>query len=197
MTETHAEQSTTDWTALHLDALNLFGALVDEIDDWTSATPDSGWTIADLVRHVISEVQQEPTLLAGRTAGEALSRVDIDGDALAADWAATASKATDAWTRAELGSPVHLSYDTVTAEHYLHEMVAEITIHAWDLARAVGAQERLPEQLVEAAWTVFEPQQATLQASGLYASIVPVAEDAPLQTRLLALTGRDDRIPAL
>ena len=92
---------------------------------------------------------------------------------------------------------MNLSYDVVTAGQYLHESVAEVTIHSWDLARALGTDERLPEVLVEAAWTVFEPQQATLEASGLYASIVPVPADASLQTRLLALTGRDDRIPAL
>jgi hypothetical protein len=42
-------------------------------------------------------------------------------------------------------------------------------------------------------WTVFEPQKDTLEASGLFASPVPVADDAPLQSRLLAITGRDDR----
>ncbi len=73
--------------------------------------------------------------------------------------------------------------------------MADVTIHAWDLARATGSDETLDEELVAAVWTIFEPQRDTLQASGLYASPVPVAEDAPLQSRLLALTGRDDRVP--
>jgi hypothetical protein len=42
-------------------------------------------------------------------------------------------------------------------------------------------------------WTVFEPQKDTLEASGLFASPVPIDEDAPLQDRLLAVTGRDGR----
>jgi len=45
-------------------------------------------------------------------------------------------------------------------------------------------------------WTVFEPQRETLAASGLYAPPVPLPEDAPLQSRLLAITGRDDRVAA-
>jgi uncharacterized protein (TIGR03086 family) len=88
---------------------------------------------------------------------------------------------------------VHLSHDTVTAADYLREQVADVTIHSWDLARATDADEELDEALVEAVWTVFEPQRDTLQASGLYASPVPLGDEAPLQSRLLALTGRDDR----
>jgi uncharacterized protein (TIGR03086 family) len=79
---------------------------------------------------------------------------------------------------------------------YLKEQVADVTIHSWDLARAVGASEELDGELVAAVWTVFEPQRDALELSGLFASPVPVADDAPLQSRLLALTGRDDRIAA-
>jgi hypothetical protein len=43
---------------------------------------------------------------------------------------------------------------------------------------------------------VFEPQRDTLEASGLFASPVPIDPAAPLQSQLLALTGRDDRIAA-
>jgi len=74
--------------------------------------------------------------------------------------------------------------------------VSDVTIHTWDLARAIGAPEELDPELVDAVWTVFEPQQETLALSGLYAAPVALPEDAPLQSRLLAVTGRDDRIAA-
>ena len=76
---------------------------------------------------------------------------------------------------------------------YLREQVSDVAIHTWDLARAVGADEELDTELVEAVWTVFEPQKETLAASGLYAPPVPLPDDAPLQQRLLAVTGRDPR----
>ena len=71
--------------------------------------------------------------------------------------------------------------------------MSDVAIHTWDLARAVGADEELDTELVEAVWTVFEPQKETLAASGLYAPPVPLPDDAPLQQRLLAVTGRDPR----
>jgi len=90
---------------------------------------------------------------------------------------------------------VTLSYDTVAASDYLREQVSDVTIHSWDLARATAADESLDPALIEAVWTVFEPQRDTLEASGLFASPIPSDENAPLQTRLLALTGRDPRRP--
>ena len=65
--------------------------------------------------------------------------------------------------------------------------------NAWDLARAVGVDETLDELLVEASWTIFEPQRETLAASGLFAAPIAIGEDFPLQLRLLAITGRDPR----
>ena len=81
----------------------------------------------------------------------------------------------------------------VNAAGYLREVVSDVTIHSWDLARAVAADESLDDHLVEAVWTVFEPQKDMLAASGLTATSVPIGMNAPLQSRLLALTGRDDR----
>jgi hypothetical protein len=57
----------------------------------------------------------------------------------------------------------------------------------------VSTDELLDDHLVEAVWAVFEPQKDMLAASGLHAASVPVQKNAPLQSRLLALTGRDDR----
>ena len=81
----------------------------------------------------------------------------------------------------------------MTAAGYLQEVVSDVTIHSWDLARAVSTDELLDDHLVEAVWTVFAPQKNMLAASGLYSATMPVRKNAPLQSRLLALTGRDDR----
>ncbi len=44
-----------------------------------------------------------------------------------------------------------------------------------------------------AVWEDLQPQREMLGASGLFAPPVPMPDDAPLQDRLLALTGRDPR----
>jgi len=182
-----------DWLDLQRRAHREFGARVAAVTDWHAPTPDTDWDVTDLVRHVIEEQQWVPHLLAGRSIPQAqLSMEKLRAD-LVEEWSLYSFAATSAWVETPADAPVQLSYDTVEARDYLREQVADVTIHAWDLARAVGAEEKLDDELVRAVWTVFEPQKDALEASGLFASPVPVPDDAPLQSRLLAITGRDDR----
>jgi uncharacterized protein (TIGR03086 family) len=188
--------STIDWRELQKVAHRTFARHIAAVSDWSAATPDEQWDVRALVTHVIEEQQWVPLLLAGRSTAEVRSRLQPLGEDLAAEWDAYSAAAERAWQNADLDAPVRLSSDTIPAAHYLAEQVADVIVHTWDLARAVGADDRLDPRLVDAAWSIFEPQKDTLEASGLFASPVPITDDAPLQSRLLALTGRDDRVPA-
>jgi uncharacterized protein (TIGR03086 family) len=186
----------TDWRELQKQAHARFAAHLTHVEDWSGPTPDTDWDVRQLVSHVIEEQQWVPLLLAGRSVGEARSRIDpLDAD-LISEWERYSTAATRAWEEIDLRADVQLSSDTVPAGDYLREQVSDVIVHTWDLARSIGADERLDDVLVEAAWTIFEPQKDTLEASGLFASVIPIDEDAPLQSKLLALTGRDDRIAA-
>lgn len=182
-----------DWLDLQVRAHAEFSRRLDAVVDWTAPTPDTEWDVAALVRHVIQDQQWVPALLDGRTIDEAGERIEPLGDDLVGEWRRHSAAATDAWASAAGGTSVQLSYDTVTAEDYLREQVSDVAIHSWDLARAVGADEHLDDLLVEATWTIFEPQQEALALSGLYARPIEMPDDAPLQARLLAITGRDPR----
>ncbi|GAB3389289.1 hypothetical protein GCM10027568_11350 [Humibacter soli] len=195
----HAEQekhhmSFTDWLDVQVGAHAAFGERIELVVDWSAPTPDVDWDVRELVSHVIEEQQWVPLLLAGRTVGEARSRLEPLGSDLVAEWRRYSLAATRAWASVDPDAKVNLSYDRVPASAYLREQASDVIVHTWDLARAIGADEQLGDALVAAAWTVFEPQKETLEASGLFASPVPVPEDASLQSRLLALTGRDDRV---
>ena len=182
-----------DWVRLQHLAHQEFAARISAVDDWDAPTPDTDWTVRDLVAHVVEEQQWIPHLLAGRSLEQARASIDALRDDLAGEWALYSLAATSAWRSTPSDARVQLSYDTVTMADYLREQVADVAIHTWDLARAIGADEDLDPEIVEAVWTVFEPQKDTLAASGLYAPPVPLPDDAPLQQRLLAVTGRDPR----
>ncbi|MFZ7088234.1 TIGR03086 family metal-binding protein [Curtobacterium sp. RRHDQ10] len=182
-----------DWIDLQERAAAEFGRRLAAVTDWDAPTPDSEWTTRDLVTHVIDEQRWIPLLLTGRDHEQAEADLEPIGDDLVAAWSSFAAAATAAWHDVPMDTPVHLSTDTVRAGDYLAEQTSDITIHTWDLARATGSDERLPDDLVEAVWTVFEPQIDSLAASGLYDAPVRVDDQAPLQTRLLAATGRDAR----
>ena len=184
-----------DWHKLQRRAHQEFAARIAAVTDWSAPTPDTDWNIRDLVAHVVEEQQWVPQLLAGRSITQAKADIDPLREDLAEEWALYSLAATSAWEATTPETSVQLSYDTVRAEEYLREQVADVAIHTWDLARAAGADETLDPELVKAVWCVFEPKQAELAATGLYASMVQVPDDAPLQTRLLAVTGRDVAAP--
>ena len=190
----HTEDS-YDWLALQKQAHREFARALEAVTDWDAPTPDTEWNVRMLVTHVVQEQQWVPQLLAGRTVQQAKRYLDRLGGDLRAEWRLYSLAATAAWDEAKPDALVSLSYDTVPVIDYLREQTSDVAIHAWDLARATGADETLDTTLVEAVWTVFEPQKDALSASGLYAVPVELSDDAPLQSRLLAVTGRDDRRP--
>jgi len=184
-----------DWHKLQHVAHREFAARIAAVTDWDAPTPDTDWNVRDLVAHVVEEQQWVPALLGGLSLTEAQAQIDPLRDDLAGEWELYSLAASAAWNETEASASVQLSYDTVTAEEYLREQVADVAIHTWDLARAAGADETLDPELVQAVWCVFQPKQAELARTGLYASPVQVSDDAPLQTRLLAVTGRDVNAP--
>jgi uncharacterized protein (TIGR03086 family) len=182
-----------DWLVLQRRAHSEFGRRVAAVTDWEAPTPDTDWNVRDLVSHVVEEQQWVPELLAGRTQEQAEHDIEPLRDDLAGEWELYSFSATAAWHHTPLDRSVHLSYDTVDARQYLREQVSDVAIHAWDLARATGSDEHLDDELVAAVWSVFEPQKDHLAATGLYASPVMVGEEASLQDKLIAVTGRDPR----
>jgi uncharacterized protein (TIGR03086 family) len=190
-----------DLLALFRTASDEFGARVHAVteEQWSAATPDTEWTVADLVKHLIDEHRWMPPLLHGLDLDSAEKVVagtrdlPVDGGVganLAESWdeAATASRAATAEEDA-LQRTVTLSRGDTPAEQYVAEMTFDAIVHAWDLGKAIGFSEPLPEELVVWAWEQV-PQLDDLAATGLFAPPVEVAEDAPLIDRLVAATGR-------
>jgi uncharacterized protein (TIGR03086 family) len=85
---------------------------------------------------------------------------------------------------------VHLSFGDVPGSEYTLQLFADHLIHAWDLARAIGADEQLDEELVASCASWFGPVEDVYRSAGAIAARPPVADDADAQTVLLACFGR-------
>jgi len=118
----------------------------------------------------------------------------FEGDILGADpqaaWKEAAAVALAAASPEALGRTVHLSYGDVPAQEYLGQLTADHVIHAWDLARGIGADERLDPELVQFVHTAVAPQIEPARSAGMFGPAVEVPAGADLQAKLLALTGR-------
>ncbi|WP_260609844.1 TIGR03086 family metal-binding protein [Streptomyces sp. WAC06614] len=180
----------------HAEALALFGERVHAIadDQWDAPTPCTDWTVRDLVNHVVGEQRWVPPLVAeGRTLADIGHSLDGDllGDAPVASWDTAAAAARAAFTApGALDRTVPLSSGPTPGSAYCRELVCDCAVHTWDLSRAIGADERLPDTLVALATEVVTPLGDGLAASGMFAEPVPVPPDADAQTRLLGLLGR-------
>jgi len=87
--------------------------------------------------------------------------------------------------------PVHISMGDVPGANYTLEVLADLTIHGWDLARAIGADDTIDPALLDAVEPFYERVMGTWKLSGAFGGDVDPPEDADRQTRLLALLGRE------
>jgi uncharacterized protein (TIGR03086 family) len=85
---------------------------------------------------------------------------------------------------------VHLSFGDFPGREYTMQVFADLLIHGWDLARAIGADERLDPDPVEACAGWFEPVEEAYHAGGAIGPKVEAPPDADAQTHLLASFGR-------
>lgn len=81
-------------------------------------------------------------------------------------------------------------FGDMPAEDFLKLMIADRTLHGWDLADAIGADVELDKEAVRVAYDFLLPQVDDLREKGVFEPEVPVLAGAPLQDRLLGLTGR-------
>ncbi|MGW6457352.1 TIGR03086 family metal-binding protein [Streptomyces sp. NPDC055078] len=180
----------------HTEALALFTERVHAVraDQWDEATPCTDWSVRDLVNHLTAEQLWVPDLV---TDGSGIEEVGdaYDGDVLGtrprAAWDAAARAARRAFAEpGALKRTVRLSYGETPAVAYCAQMITDAVVHSWDLSRAIGAPERLPDALVSFALDEVTPYASALSKTGLFAPPIEPPPGDSHQARLLALLGR-------
>lgn len=159
-------------------------------DGWDNDTPCADWTVRELVNHLTAEHLWAPRLLAGESI-EQIGR-DFDGDVLGDDpqaaWDSAAAVSREEWARVNDQTPVTLSFGQTDAGEYAEQMLLDLTVHAWDLAR--GA--RIDEGAVVAEAVLHVRAYASgkdYSGTGLFAAKVGTDSSDP-QDQLVALLGR-------
>lgn len=179
----------------HGEALALFTERVHAVraDQWDAPTPCTDWSVRELVNHLAVEQLWVPPMLDGASVADLGDSLDGDllGDDPAAAWddAAAAARTVFAAPGA-LDRTALLSQGPTRADAYCAQMTADAIVHAWDLSRAIGADERLPKALVDFARREVEPYVDSLAGTGLFAEPVSPPAGADAQTVLLAELGR-------
>jgi len=169
-------------------------ALIDA-DQWTLPTPCPDWNVTELLGHVIAGSQMAAAIAGGADRGEAIELLSTNfvGDDPMSALDTALSLAETALT--------HPDVDERICQHPAGNMpgsqvrslrISDLVVHQWDLARAIGADESLDAEVVQIAWDDISPMTPIIAQLGVFGDgpSATVAEDAPLQLRLLDLMGR-------
>ncbi|MFI0814931.1 TIGR03086 family metal-binding protein [Streptomyces sp. NPDC021098] len=172
-------------------------------EQWASPTPCAEWNVRALVNHMARGNLSYLGLLNGETSEDFLRQ--RDADALGADPVGAYVRSVRDCANAFAGPGALervLDYPLgrITGRQALAVRTADSVIHTWDLARALGVDDRLHPDLVEWIDGSLEEIYAGLPETPTAAEtthrffappVVPLTEDAARQDRLLRLLGRD------
>jgi uncharacterized protein (TIGR03086 family) len=184
-----------DQGELHRRAVEEFDARVRAVgdDQWELPTPCSDWNVRQLVNHLVYENRWTVPLMGGATIAEVGDRYEGDllGDDPKGAWDESSKEAVQSvLADGALERVVDLSSGPTPAREYVSQLFADHLIHAWDLARAVGADERLDPGLVDACAAWFASMEATYRTIGAIGDRPETPPGADAQTTLLAAFGR-------
>jgi uncharacterized protein (TIGR03086 family) len=147
---------------------------------WAAPTPCPDWTVRDLVDHVLNAQRRYAGFLG----------YDISG---AVDWPevrdgmAHALETDDAFDT----SVEHSMLGVIPKARVLAIVTNDLLVHTWDLARAIGGDERLDAGAVAACYEVVAATpQDIARGPKVWGELIEVGPDVDLQTRLLAMVGR-------
>lgn len=161
-------------------------------DRWTAPTPCDEWDVRWLCAHVVGGNRFAVLILGGAPADDALSQVVAVrhiGERPVDDLQAGAAEMRAAFAASgALERTVDHLAGELTGEQFLRLRIYDVLLHTWDLAKALGAAERLDDVLVRRVLAEVH--------GGLIGAIPGAADKAATpglsdQERLLLLTGRD------
>jgi uncharacterized protein (TIGR03086 family) len=154
------------------------------------------------VQRVVWAQSWTPRLLAGESVAEIGTRFDGDllGESPAAAWDLAQQAAFAAAAGPDLDRRLELVYGELSVWEYIEFQIAELTIHAWDLTRSIGVDDRLDDELAAAVFNRYKSDRLYggvapgVGWSAMFKEPVDVAAEADPQSRLLAYVGRDPQL---
>ncbi len=174
-----------------------FASTLDQVapDQWDGPSGVGDWSVRTLVDHVIGGDRMSTVILDGGTRADGIAefaRAAADVDLVSAFAEASQAMAAAFAAEGALDRTVAHPAMDMPGSQLLGFRIGEYGLHGWDLARAVGVDDTIDPDVLQALWDVMEPLAAFLPATGMFGDGASgtVPADAPLQLRVLDLSGR-------
>ena len=145
--------------------------------DWDKSTPCDGWTVRELVDHAM--------YWQGQGGGV------FGAEAAEGDWAGLRAS-----LQAKLADPASMEgvaeqLGGTPKPAVAGLITADLLVHSWDLATAIGADATLPEVAAESTLMGLQrlPEEM-LRSPNMFGPAVDAGEDASAHARLIGFVGR-------
>jgi uncharacterized protein (TIGR03086 family) len=162
-----------------------------------SGEPDNIPSLRTIIAYHAFDDAWVPDMLTGQTIDE-VGKTKFEGDLLGTDpkpaFALIVDKACAAAEQVtDLDRIVHCSFGDFSTREYFWQINMFRGLRAWDIAKVIGVDPTLPDELVQGLWDELSPVADSYRQYGVFPAAIPVPDDAPLMQRLLGLTGREPR----
>ncbi len=160
-----------------------------------SGEPDNIPSLRTIIGYHAFDDAWVPDMLSGHSIEE-IGKAKFEGDLLGTDpktaFAAIVDTACAAAEQVnDLDRTVHCSFGDFSTREYFWQINMFRGLRAWDMAKVIGIDPTLPDELVQGLWDEVSPVADSWRQYGVFPAAIPVPDDAPLMQRLLGLTGKD------
>jgi uncharacterized protein (TIGR03086 family) len=164
---------------------------------WGLASACDGWTVKDLADHVLGGNRFAVPLLGGASFEASFSIAlegGFDGDMVGLFDESMAAQVEAFSVPGAMEAVVAHPSGPTSGSTFAGLRTGDLLLHGWDLARSIGVDDALDDDVVAEVWRVLEPR-VSADGRGVFgdAASGEVPDDAPLVERLLDLTGRRAR----
>jgi uncharacterized protein (TIGR03086 family) len=156
-------------------------------DRWSAQSPCTEWNARDVVAHVVDNHRR---LIAEVTGAE--SQAMTPDEDPKATWTLAYATMRELTENSEaMAHSVQGPAGPMPLEQMLPQFVCmDMLVHTWDLARAVGGDERLDDASMRHAYETVKPMDAMIRRPNLFGPKLDPPPEADIQTELLYFLGR-------
>ncbi len=159
-------------------------------DQLNAATPCTQWDVCALVAHTIGVVKNMGLGVSGGELLPDINAITLDDD-FAAQFRTEADRTLKAWTARGLEGEVNVGAGPMPAMAGLSINLVDTATHSWDIARATGQAESLPDDVAATVLAVCKGF-VTEEIRGFagFSAEVQLGPTATNTERLVAFLGR-------
>ncbi len=166
-----------------------------------STRDEQSYTLRDIINYHAYDEAWVPAMMEGQRMDEVGEEKfgepfggDLLGDNPKESFAKLVQKSIDAVQALDATAlderTVHFSYGDFPVREALRHITSFRGLRVFDLAKALGLSTEMPPKLVQGLWDQISADAEAWREMGVFGPAVDVPADAPLQDRLLGLTGR-------